>query len=60
MNAIAHTGKALQQQGKLEQVTDVVENRLGVGKKVSECTKHQVQVMAVILDDLKDLLSETE
>ncbi|AYB37620.1 ATP-binding protein [Brevibacillus laterosporus] len=60
MNAITNVGKELQQQGKLEQVTEVVEKHLGPNKKVTECTKRQVQVMAIILDDLKDLLSEIE
>ena len=34
-------------------VTEIVENTLGVGKKVTECTKKQVESIAIILDDLK-------
>jgi hypothetical protein len=58
MNEIKEIGSKLAEQDKLEQVTEIVEKHLGVGKKVTECTKQQVEIMAVILDDLKDLLNE--
>lgn len=60
MNEIITIGSKLAEVGKLEELQEVVEKHLGVGKKVTECKKSQVQVMAVILDDLKDLFAETE
>jgi hypothetical protein len=45
-------------QEKVEDLVALIEKHLGKGKKVSECTKQQVDVMSIILDDLRDLLSE--
>ncbi|WP_310877198.1 AAA family ATPase [Priestia megaterium] len=47
-----------QKAGKWDELTEVVEKHLGEGKRVTECKKSQVQVMAVILDELRDLLAE--
>ncbi|PLR72195.1 ATP-binding protein [Bacillus sp. UMB0728] len=41
---------------KLQDVVDVIEKHLGKGKKVSDAKKSQIEVLAVILDDLKDLI----
>lgn len=38
------------------EITRVVEEQLGKGKKVSQATKDQVDILALILSDLKDLL----
>jgi hypothetical protein len=58
MEQIKEVGSQLAEEDKLEDLQDVVEKHLGVGKKVTECKKSQVQIMALILDDLKELLSE--
>lgn len=56
MEQIKEVGSQLAEQEKLDELQDVIEKHLGVGKKVTECKKSQVQVMSVILDDLKDLI----
>lgn len=42
----------------MEELTEIVENILGVGKKVSQCTKKQVEAMAIILEDIKEACVE--
>lgn len=44
--------------GKLDILTEVVENVLGRGQKVTECTKKQAEAVAVIKDDLIDKAKE--
>lgn len=56
MDQIKDVGTQLAEAEKLEELQEVVEKHLGVGKKVTECKKSQVQIMSLILDDLKDLL----
>jgi hypothetical protein len=58
MDELKEVGGQLAEQERIEELTDIVEKHLGVGKKVADCKKSQVQVMSVILDDLKDLLNE--
>jgi AAA domain len=58
MEEIMAVGGQLAEAERLEDLQEVVEKHLGVGKKVTECKKSQVQIMALILDDLKELLSE--
>lgn len=58
MSEIKQIGKELHKEGKLEELQEVVERHLGVDAKVTDCTKNQVETMAVILDDLKDLLDD--
>ena len=41
--------------GRAQEYTTIVEEVLGVGKKVSEATPKQIQQLEVILDDLKDI-----
>ncbi len=55
---INQLGTQLAELERVEEVIEVIEKHLGKGKKVSEAKKTQVEVLAVILDDLKDLLSE--
>jgi hypothetical protein len=57
MAEIKEVGKALHEQGRTDEVTEIVERHLGKGRKVTECSKSQVQVMAIILDELKELLN---
>ncbi|MCY9225980.1 ATP-binding protein [Bacillus haynesii] len=56
MKEIKEVGIQLNEKGKLEELNEIVERYLGEGAKVTECTKKQVDVMSVILDELKDLL----
>jgi hypothetical protein len=51
-------GTQLAEDGRVEEVVELIEKYLGKGKKVSEAKKSQVEVLAVILDELNDLLSE--
>jgi hypothetical protein len=39
-------------------ITSIVENHLGKGRKVSEADESQLEMLVLILDDLKDLLNE--
>lgn len=58
MEDIKLIGSQLVAEEKAEELQEVIEKNLGVGKRVTECKKGQVQVMSVILDELKELLSE--
>ncbi|OBA04928.1 hypothetical protein A9D36_09640 [Bacillus subtilis] len=58
MDQIKEIGMKLNEEGRLEEVNEITEKHLGKGIKVTECNRKQVSVMSVILDDLKDLLSE--
>lgn len=58
MEEIGQIGVTLNEIGRLDKVTEVVENVLGVGKKVSECTERQYDAVGVILDNLRDLKEE--
>lgn len=42
----------------MEILVEIVENTLGAGKKVSECTKKQMDAMMIILDDLHEKADE--
>ena len=41
-----------------ETTTEIVEETLGRGKKVSECTKKQLDAMVIILDNLQERAAE--
>ena len=43
---------------QMDALQDIVEETLGVGRKVSECTKRQIDAMVIILDNLKDKAEE--
>jgi hypothetical protein len=58
MERIVAIGGELAETDRLDELTEVVEKHLGIGKKVTECKKSQVQIMSLILDDLQELLSE--
>lgn len=55
---INEIGTKLAEEDRVEEVVDIIEKYLGKGKKVSEAKKNQVEILAVILDELKDLLDE--
>ncbi|WIT28268.1 hypothetical protein [Bacillus phage SPbetaL8] len=57
MDQIKEIGMKLNEEGRLEEVNEITEKHLGKGVKVTECSRKQVGVMSVILDDLKDLLA---
>lgn len=58
MTEIQETGQKLVDAGELEALTEIVEETLGKGKKVSECTKKQIDAMEIILDNLKEKVEE--
>ena len=56
MKQVGEAISALHAEGRDTEITDIVENTLGVGKKVSGCTEKQYQAVSVILSDLQELL----
>lgn len=58
MEEINEVGTKLAEDERLDELTEVVEDHLGKGALVKECVKGQEQVMAVILDELKELLEQ--
>jgi hypothetical protein len=58
MEQIVAIGGELAEADRLEELTEIVEKHLGIGKKVTECKKSQVQIMSLILDDLLELVGQ--
>lgn len=58
MDALGLVGKRFADSDNMDALTEIVEGVLGVGKKVSECTKKQIQPMLMILDQLNDKAAE--
>ena len=58
MDALQEVGQRFASANKMDELTEIVEQTLGRGKKVSECTKAQIQAMIIILDDLKERADE--
>lgn len=58
MDALQEVGQRFASAGKMEELTEIVEQTLGKGRKVSECTKSQIQAMVIIYDDLKERAEE--
>ena len=58
MEKIGEAGEKFIDSNKAETLVEIVEKHLGKGKKVSDCTKSQVEVVSVIYDDLVDTLEE--
>jgi hypothetical protein len=54
MDQLQEVGQKFAKSGNMEELTEIVEETLGRGKKVSECTKKQLDAMVIILDNLKD------
>ncbi|MBX0320325.1 ATP-binding protein [Shouchella clausii] len=48
----------LHKDGRLEEVQAIVDEHLGAGAKISECKPQHVQVMSVVLDELKELVND--
>jgi hypothetical protein len=58
MEKIGEAGEKLIDANKSDILVEIIEKHLGKGKKVSECTKMQIEVMSVIYDDLCDKVEE--
>ena len=58
MDKIQELGSKIAESGNMNKLTDIVESTLGKGKKVSECTEKQYDAVAVILDELEDVVEE--
>lgn len=51
-------GGALAESDRLEELLELVEKHLGRGNKVADAKPHQTEVLSLLLDDLKELVSE--
>ena len=58
MDKLQEVGQKFAAAGKMDELTEIVEETLGRGKKVSECTKKQLDAMVIILDNLQDRAAE--
>lgn len=58
MDQLQEVGQRFAGAGKMDELTEIVEETLGRGKKVSECTKKQLDAMIIILDNLQDRANE--
>ena len=58
MEEVQVVGQKFVDADQFDLLTEIVENTLGKGKKVSECTKKQIDAIQIILDDLKDKAEE--
>lgn len=58
MDNLMEVGQRFADADKMEELTDIVEATLGVGRKVSQCTKKQLDALVIILDDLIDKAKE--
>ena len=58
MDKLVEVGERFDKAHKMEELTDIVEATLGVGRKVSQCTKKQLDALVIILDDLTDKAKE--
>lgn len=58
MDNLMEIGQRFADADKMEELTDIVEATLGVGRKVSQCTKKQLDALVIILDDLIDKAKE--
>jgi len=58
MDQLQEVGQRFAGAGKMDELTEIVEETLGRGKKVSECTKKQLDAMVIILDNLQDRATE--
>lgn len=60
MSEIEEAGKQIQEAGLIDKVYAISEHHLGAGAFVTQCTRGQEQVMAVILGEMKDILESIE
>ncbi|MGG3890235.1 ATP-binding protein [Metabacillus fastidiosus] len=60
MAEIKSVGGQLHKADKLDEIQEIADKYIEKGAKITDCTKNQVEIMAVILDELKDLLADIE
>src|SRR5699024_6400594 len=60
MAEVKEVGAKLQELDKLDDIYEISEKHIGKDAFVLECKKGQEQVIAVILDEMKDLLEELQ
>ena len=58
MDKLQEIGQKFAENGKMDELTSIVEDTLGKGKKVSECTKKQIDALVIILDNLVEKAEE--
>lgn len=58
MDSLQEIGIRFAETDNMDILTEIVENTLGVGKKVTECTKKQIDAMCIILDELREKAKE--
>lgn len=58
MDKVQEVGSRFAESNNMNILTEIVEDILGTGKKVSECTKKQYDVVSVIYDDLCEKAEE--
>lgn len=58
MDKLMAVGQKFADADKMDELTEIVEATLGVGRKVSQCTKKQLDALVIILDDLTDRAKE--
>lgn len=58
MDMLQEVGGRFASSGNMDTLTEIVEETLGAGKKVSECTKKQIDAMTLIYDDLCEKAEE--
>lgn len=58
MDKLMAVGQRFADADKMDELTEIVEATLGVGRKVSQCTKKQLDALVIILDDLTDRAKE--
>lgn len=58
MDQLQVIGQKFAAKGQMDILTEIVEETLGAGKKVSQCTKKQIDAMVIILDNLMDKAAE--
>lgn len=56
MESIQNMCVKLAKAGHQDAAVEIIENTLGVGQKVANCTKRQTEALTVIYDELKEKL----
>lgn len=56
--SIGKIAKALNKAEMMDKYTEVINNRLGVGKLVRDCVPSQVDLLSLILEELKDIVEK--
>lgn len=58
MTELGELGNAMVEAGKYDELTEIVENLLGKGKKANGLKKGQEQIIETLIDDIKEALKE--